>query len=68
MSKAQSILLFAIVGFYALLFVILLARACAAYRRASRPAMTMIERDSRALTRRRHGRSWTHAVGHEKLA
>jgi hypothetical protein len=67
MSKAQYILLFAIVGYYALLFVSLIIRACAAFWQAGRTRTPKPRKTSGILTRN-DCRSWTRAVRHEKLA
>ena len=59
MSKAEYTLLATVIGFYALLFVYLLMRACMAFVRACRPASTKIRKDALRVAR---NRAWTHAV------
>jgi hypothetical protein len=68
MSKVQYILLAAIIGFYSLLFVMLLMRAFAGIWQASRPQVTpKIEKISQAV-RDARSRAWTRAVWRGPLA
>jgi hypothetical protein len=68
MSKAQYALLVGFVGFYALIFALLLVRACAGFFRAKRTALPKLEKVSSTLATA-HNRAWTRAVWHgRKLA
>jgi hypothetical protein len=67
MSKAQYALLVGFVGFYALIFALLLVRACAGCVRARRPGLPKLEKVSKSLTIA-HNRAWTRAVWRGKLA
>ncbi|MGB7924761.1 MAG: hypothetical protein WCF57_16080 [Pyrinomonadaceae bacterium] len=67
MSKAQYALLFGFVGFYALLFSLLLVRACVGCFRVKRSALPKLEKVSSTLAMA-HNRAWTRAVWRGKLA
>jgi hypothetical protein len=63
MSKAQYILLMAVVGFYVLLTATLLLRACAQYfqTKSRRAAVARSARVSKGVEHK-GGREWTRAV------
>lgn len=66
MSKAEYTLLAAVIGFYALLFLYLLTRACAALFRACWPAAVKVRKDRLRVAR--NSRAWTRAVWREPFA
>jgi hypothetical protein len=70
MSKAQYILLAAIIGFYSALFVSLLVRGFIGLRQSQRPRVVnkpQLEKISRVVQKARN-RAWTRAVWRGPLA
>lgn len=69
MSKEHSILLFSIIGFYAVLCMALLLRACAGYLAARwQVAPAKIRKVSSAVGLTRRRKAWTRAVWRGNLA
>ena len=66
MSKVQYIIIVAFVGFYAMLFVSLLVRACAGFIRPRHAGAPQIEKVTKKVLRARK-LAWTRAVWREKL-
>ena len=68
MSKAEYTLLAVVIGFYALLFVYLWVRACAATLRALWPVAPKVTKVSLTLRARNSSKAWTRAVWRGELS